>query len=107
MADNIPRIDQSDAEAFSAKLHAWGETLNAKERAFLHVLVKAAEESLPARSELSDQELEGVAGGAGVPLTLGTRAFSVFSRFIGRGGLAAGGEITEGEPTILSSAPRF
>ncbi len=89
MADGKAGITLKDAEAFAAKVQAWSQTLDAKERAFLHVLLKSAEAGGPARSELSDQALEGVAGGGSSP-NLGGLALNVFSRFVGPGGLAAG-----------------
>jgi hypothetical protein len=100
MASEKVKINQKDVEAFSAKLQQWGQTLDAKEKALLHVLMNAAESGAPADAQLSDKDLEGVAGGAlGVVHLRSTRLLSSF--LTKGGGLAAGGEVEEGgNPTV-------
>lgn len=56
-------ISEKDVAAFSTKLDQWGKTLNPKERALLHALLKTAETAMPEGKELSSSELQGVAGG--------------------------------------------
>jgi hypothetical protein len=101
MASEKVTINQKDVEAFSAKLQQWGQGLDAKEKALLHVLINSAESGAPGEAQLSDQQLEGVAGGAGTLATFNFRATSLLSRYLGPSGLAAGGEVKEGgNPTV-------
>ena len=100
MASEQIKISQKDVEAFSAKLEAWGQNLDAKEKALLHVLLNSAASGLPEETELSDKELEGVAGGL-LSRSFDLRTSTVLSRYLSKGGLAAGGEVSEGgNPTV-------
>jgi hypothetical protein len=101
MASEKVKITQKDVEAFSAKLNTWGQTLDVKEKTLLHVLMDSAEAGAPGGAQLSDQQLGGVAGGAGLQIAFNARAFNALSRFLGPGGLAAGGEVKDGgNPTV-------
>ncbi len=90
MASEKVTVTQKDVDAFSAKLQVWGETLDAKEKALLHVLMNSAESGAPGEAQLSDQQLESVAGGAGIASSsFNFRSVNVLSRFLGVGGLSA------------------
>lgn len=98
MADTKVKITQKDVEAFSAKLQAWGQGLDVKEKTLLHVLMNSAAAGAPGGDELTEKELEGVAGGI---LSPSVRSTALLARFLGKGGLAAGGEVKDGgNPTV-------
>ena len=81
MSDQNVAFTNEDVAAFSSKLDQWGATLAPRERALLDVLVKLAGEGLPAGSELSETQLEAVAGGTG-PLGLGQQTSFLFGRLM-------------------------
>jgi len=47
MASEKVKITKKDVEAFSAKINAWGQTLDVKEKTLLHVLMDSAEAGAP------------------------------------------------------------
>ncbi len=63
MSKHLP-ISEEDLEAFSCKLLEWGEKLPLKERALLHLMIDSAVGQDPKEAELSDSQLDAVAGGA-------------------------------------------
>lgn len=82
MSSQSAPFTKDDVAAFSSKLDQWSATLAPRERALLDVLVKLAGQGLPAGSELSDQQLTGVAGGTG-PQGLGHQTSLLFGRLMG------------------------
>ena len=75
-------LSEDELAAFSGKLEAWGETLPPKERALLYLMVDrmAGDDD----GELSDEDLEGVAGGASFG-AFGQRTFTAFSKALKQG----------------------
>lgn len=80
MTDARTSITREEISAFVVKLEQWAQGLPPKERALLDVLVKTASGSISEGTELSDEQLAGVAGGAGSQFQ--AQASSVFSSIL-------------------------
>jgi len=74
-------LSEEELAAFASKLEAWGETLPPKERALLNLMVDrmAGDDD----GELSDEDLESVAGGISFG-AFGQRTFTSFSKVLKR-----------------------
>ena len=91
--DLVP-ITEDDLAGFTQKLTDWGESLEAKDRALLNILVDKARDTEP---EMSDEQLETVAGGV---MNFRSSLTNIFPRSLFSGGLKVSGWVEAGDPWI-------